>query len=50
LNEAMFAVREHHEVAELNRWADGAVRVWLAAYAVESPPESRLRSRSGSRR
>jgi TetR/AcrR family transcriptional regulator, mexJK operon transcriptional repressor len=50
LNEAMFAVREHHDVAELNRWADGAVRVWLAAYAAKPPPESRLRSRAGSRR
>jgi TetR/AcrR family transcriptional repressor of mexJK operon len=32
LNEAMFAVREHHLEAELHRWADEAVRVWLAAY------------------
>jgi AcrR family transcriptional regulator len=32
LNEAMFAVREHHDETELRRWADEAVRVWLAAY------------------
>ena len=50
LNEAMFGVRERHDVAELNHWADGAVRVWLAAYGVEGPPESRRRSRAGSRR
>lgn len=33
LNEAMFAVREQHDGADLDRWADEAVRVWLAAYA-----------------
>jgi AcrR family transcriptional regulator len=32
LNEAMFAVRERHDEAELHHWADEAVRVWLAAY------------------
>jgi AcrR family transcriptional regulator len=32
LNEAMFAVRERHSKAALRRWADEAVRVWLAAY------------------
>ncbi|GAA1041185.1 TetR/AcrR family transcriptional regulator [Virgisporangium ochraceum] len=32
LNEAMFAVREDHDGTELRRWADEAVRVWLAAY------------------
>jgi AcrR family transcriptional regulator len=32
LNEAMFAVRERHDEAELRRFADEAVRVWLAAY------------------
>lgn len=32
LNEAMFAVRERHPEAELHRWADEAVQVWLAAY------------------
>jgi TetR/AcrR family transcriptional regulator, mexJK operon transcriptional repressor len=35
LNEAMFAVRERHTEAELDRWADEAVRVWLAAYGTE---------------
>jgi AcrR family transcriptional regulator len=50
LNEAMFAVREQHDVAELDHWADAAVRVWLAAYADRPPAESRLRSRGGSRR
>jgi TetR/AcrR family transcriptional repressor of mexJK operon len=51
LNEAMFAVRERHDVAELDHWADGAVRVWLAAYATQPPAdESRKRSRTGSRR
>ena len=50
LNEAMFAVRELHDAAELDHWADAAVRVWLAAYATKPPPESRLRSRPGSRR
>jgi TetR/AcrR family transcriptional repressor of mexJK operon len=34
LNEAMFAVRERYPEAELHRWADEAVRVWLAAYGV----------------
>ncbi|GIJ77553.1 DNA-binding transcriptional regulator, AcrR family [Micromonospora phaseoli] len=32
LNEAMFAVRESYPVPELHRWADEAVRVFLAAY------------------
>lgn len=32
LNEAMFAVREDHDETDLRRWADEAVRVWLAAY------------------
>ncbi|MEV0900451.1 TetR/AcrR family transcriptional regulator [Actinoplanes sp. NPDC049802] len=32
LNEAMFAVREAHDEADLDRWAAEAVRVWLAAY------------------
>jgi AcrR family transcriptional regulator len=32
LNEAMFAVRETFDQADLDRWADEAVRVWLAAY------------------
>jgi TetR/AcrR family transcriptional regulator, mexJK operon transcriptional repressor len=32
LNEAMFAVREQHDQTDLRRWADEAVRVWLAAY------------------
>ncbi len=32
LNEALFAVREQHDEADLNRWADEAIRVWLAAY------------------
>jgi len=36
LNEAMFAVRERHDPADLNRWADDAVRVWLAAYGVRA--------------
>jgi TetR/AcrR family transcriptional repressor of mexJK operon len=32
LNEAMFAVRDRHDEADLRHWADEAVRVWLAAY------------------
>lgn len=32
LNEAMFAVRESYDEAELHRFADEAVRVFLAAY------------------
>ena len=41
LDEAMFAVREHHGDADLNRWADEATRVWLAAYALQpAPPTS----------
>jgi AcrR family transcriptional regulator len=32
LNEAMFAVRERYDRADLHRWADEAIRVWLAAY------------------
>ena len=32
VNEAMFAVRERYDEAELRRFADEAVRVWLAAY------------------
>ncbi|GAA3390476.1 TetR/AcrR family transcriptional regulator [Cryptosporangium minutisporangium] len=32
LNEAMFAVRETFDEAELQRWADEAVHVFLAAY------------------
>ena len=32
LNEAMFAVRESYDDAELHRWADEAVHVFLAAY------------------
>ncbi|MFI7650951.1 TetR/AcrR family transcriptional regulator [Micromonospora sp. NPDC049460] len=34
LNEATFAVRERHDEADLHRWADQAIRVWLAAYGV----------------
>ncbi|MER7457440.1 TetR/AcrR family transcriptional regulator [Micromonospora sp. NPDC126480] len=34
LNEAMFAVRDTFPTAELDRWADEAVRVFLAAYGV----------------
>ncbi|MEH0936671.1 TetR/AcrR family transcriptional regulator [Micromonospora psammae] len=34
LNEAMFAVRAGYDDAELRRWADEAVRVFLAAYGV----------------
>ncbi|MFI7576495.1 TetR/AcrR family transcriptional regulator [Micromonospora sp. NPDC049497] len=34
LDEAMFAVREAHDDAELHRWADEAVGVFLAAYGV----------------
>jgi TetR/AcrR family transcriptional regulator, mexJK operon transcriptional repressor len=34
LNEAMFAIRERHDQADLHRWADEAVSVWLAAYGV----------------
>ncbi|MEV4664626.1 TetR/AcrR family transcriptional regulator [Micromonospora echinofusca] len=37
LNEAMFAVRESYDEAELHRWADEAVRVFLAAYGVCGP-------------
>ncbi|WP_430785176.1 TetR/AcrR family transcriptional regulator [Actinoplanes sp. G11-F43] len=37
LNEAMFAVRERHDPADLHRWADEAVRVWLAAYGTGAP-------------
>lgn len=33
LNEAMFAVRERHDQADLHRWAEQAIRVWLAAYS-----------------
>ena len=36
LNEAMFAVREHHDEEDLWRWADEAVRVWLAAYGTRA--------------
>ena len=32
LDEAMFAVRRRHGRADLHRWADEAIRVWLAAY------------------
>ncbi|SCG67289.1 TetR/AcrR family transcriptional regulator [Micromonospora halophytica] len=32
LNETMFAVRAEYDDAELHRWADEAVRVFLAAY------------------
>lgn len=35
LEEAMFAVRTDHDRTELHRWADEAVRVWLAAYGVD---------------
>lgn len=38
LNEATFAVREHQDQADLHRWADEAVRVWLAAYGVPETP------------
>jgi TetR/AcrR family transcriptional regulator, mexJK operon transcriptional repressor len=34
LDEAMFAVRDRHDQADLDRWADAAVEVWLAAYGV----------------
>ncbi|MFC7547394.1 TetR/AcrR family transcriptional regulator [Plantactinospora sp. GCM10030261] len=37
LNEAMFGVREAYEEAELHRWADEAVRVFLAAYGRPHP-------------
>jgi hypothetical protein len=32
LNEAMFAVRDHHDGGALDRWAGEAVREWPAAY------------------
>jgi TetR/AcrR family transcriptional regulator, mexJK operon transcriptional repressor len=38
LNEAMFAVRDRHEEADLDRWADEAVRVWLAGYGARRDP------------
>ncbi|WP_320066066.1 hypothetical protein [Micromonospora sp. RTGN7] len=38
LDEAMFAVRERHDEADLRRWADeGQPGVWLAAYGLISP-------------
>jgi len=40
LNEAMFAVRGRPDGADLTRWADEAVRVWLAAYATTGESRS----------